>query len=86
MYEEMQESGLTEIIPLKCTSATGASILCFLILSALGSLLAAAVADDLMAATSLFADMAGNTFRSHFYSLLTVKGKVSKFYDNNFYG
>ena len=84
MYEEMQESGLTEIIPLKCTSAT--SILCFLILSALGSLLAAAVADDLMAATSLFADMAGNTFRSHFYSLLTVKGKVSKFYDNNFYG
>ena len=33
MYGKMQESGLTEIIPLICTSAIGVSILCFLILS-----------------------------------------------------
>ena len=29
MYGKMQESGLTEILPLICTSATGASILYF---------------------------------------------------------
>ena len=32
MYGQIQESGLTEIIPLICASPTGASVLCFHIL------------------------------------------------------
>ena len=33
MYRKIQASGLTEIIPLICTSAIGASILCFHVLN-----------------------------------------------------
>ena len=35
MYEKMQESGLTEVIPVIAPQLSGASILCFLILSPL---------------------------------------------------
>ena len=36
LYRKMHEPGLTEIIPLMCTSALWASVQCFLILSLLG--------------------------------------------------
>lgn len=39
----MQETGLTEIIPLIGTSVSGANILCFCILSSLGHIIQAAV-------------------------------------------
>ena len=37
MYEKVQESGPTEIIPLRYVSAVWASILCYHILSFLGA-------------------------------------------------
>ena len=58
MYEEMQESGLTEIIPLTYI-LTNASICFFSILSSLQDVLLGVAAEDdsFMAKTSLFTEM-----------------------------
>lgn len=72
MYGKMQESGLTEIIPLICTSALWGQ---YPVLSHPDSpqgpsLEVAARAEDVQ--HPLFADMAGSVFHSHFFTPLKL--------------